>query len=1046
MCQLAETSEQINDQPTGVTISASDSIPLCHGLILSLRYCLLESHSADLFNTVNSSNVDSLPLSTGSTTNVAMTIVAEAPSDVPFAPVPYSKGATGEENAAPAVSNDSSSMAASYINTNSIMGSGTGEEAVDEKGSAVQRAVVAAWLLVKEASALLATLVDISPPLAAEQVETEAAPVIAADSMEVELQSRIEEDSADPTRKRACRRNTKLLEAVTLTKTALPLLTVEDVSHAGSTILEALGRLKHMGAIAEAHSALQSISATVLKHGERSTQLCRLPAAWLQTVLARLEGEQQVFILRRSAGFAYSFLSLLRAEPSNCKPTLLPVAMTSLLNTIERGLIETLVDSNASNAMEVDTSSEEESGRWKLSVHALNVVRLILCDASVGPDVDAFVAKCTELAVRGFSSSKWGVRNSSMMVFSAVVQRAVDNDKNDSGGASAATAVEFFQRFPSLFPFLLQELAKVTSFSVVSRDEWPVAIAPDNASASVIQQGHNEVHPSLYPLLLLLSKLRAAMVSSAPAAVEVSGDKQTQTLFADISLFVPLVESCSPQKVQQVRVMAAKALVALVPLREVPTKATVILSGLIEKLQLQSEARVSANEIHGSLLLVFEMLQGLHRHVCVSSVSNRDFFAELQEEIFSGVLPRLAQAVNLLASNRCPPLHLVLLRSARIARDLLQVSAEYSAAANDILLKQSRNVLISVIPAASNGEIVTLSPLLYEPVLWREALTDLVGHSLNTTTSSDHKLSVADILSLLDSTVSEVREGALLGFKKAIDSLGASDALSGALASGAVLEKLVRRAELEKEPPILQLTLELLCSITRKISCRQYSSDTRALLLAEGVDIFGALVTKQWNNATEGGETELKLTTAACSATEVLGWLVAEHLSQSGGAAISRVVDVVTRWLSVLEAAASEDQISSMRESAASSILVSGVLEFLDWYLLAGADDDFDVREVANRICSNASDCFKSVSSGVSFTSSVRRYETAVELQVGFICNESYTLEHISENVAALLSAVTQRCGSVVAIAQYDLFVSRLLRTVGDEKTIRSLLSASGDS
>jgi hypothetical protein len=360
---------------------------------------------------------------------------------------------------------------------------------------------------------------------------------------------------------------------------------------------------------------------------------------------------------------------------------------------------------------------------------------------------------------------------------------------------------------------------------------------------------------------------------------------------------------------------------------------------------------VSANDIHGSLQLVLELLQGLHRHVCVSSVSNRAFFAELQEEIFSGCLSRLAEAVDLLASNRCAPLHLVLLRATRVARDLLQISTAYRSTANDILLKESCVVLASIIPVGDDSAALT-PPLLYEPVLWREALTDLVGHSLddNNAGRSDggHRLSVSTILQLLDAPVSEVREGTLLGCQRAVD---ANKTLSGGLSGGAVIEKLVRRAQLEKEPPILQLTLELLCrlvaifvfcyltslsidnSLTRRISCSLYSLETRAFLLAEGVDIFGALVSKQW--AVAEGETELRLTTAACSAAEVLGWLVAEHLVQSrGGASFSPPTEVVARWLAVLEAAASEDQISSMRESAAASILTSGVLPFLNEYLL----------------------------------------------------------------------------------------------------------------
>jgi thyroid adenoma-associated protein len=59
------------------------------------------------------------------------------------------------------------------------------------------------------------------------------------------------------------------------------------------------------------------------------------------------------------------------------------------------------------------------------------------------------------IAVKGFKSPLWAIRNSSMMVFSSVVQRTVDNDKRESGGIRAATASDYFHRFPSLFPFLL---------------------------------------------------------------------------------------------------------------------------------------------------------------------------------------------------------------------------------------------------------------------------------------------------------------------------------------------------------------------------------------------------------------------------------------------------------------------------------------------------------------------------------------------------------------------------------------------------------------
>jgi hypothetical protein len=190
---------------------------------------------------------------------------------------------------------------------------------------------------------------------------------------------------------------------------------------------------------------------------------------WLQQLLARLDGNNQVFILRRSAGFAYSILALLRAEPAGAKPTLLPLAMLTLQKQVERGLLPESVRraEGTETAIEAFPDLLEGSNieQWRMSVHALvsyesrysfrhlcgwlpknllddnlviainminfeqNVLRLVIMDSTLASDLDAYVARSLELAVRGFGSSKWAVRNSSMMLFASVIQRAVDNDK-----------------------------------------------------------------------------------------------------------------------------------------------------------------------------------------------------------------------------------------------------------------------------------------------------------------------------------------------------------------------------------------------------------------------------------------------------------------------------------------------------------------------------------------------------------------------------------------------------------------------------------------
>lgn len=79
-------------------------------------------------------------------------------------------------------------------------------------------------------------------------------------------------------------------------------------------------------------------------------------------------------------------------------------------------------------------------------------------------------------------------------MFTAVAQRAVGTDKNDSAGAAVPTIHEFFQRFPALEPFLVSELTLAID-----------AMCVNGVSNST-------VHPTLYPLLLLVAKLRVAVM------------------------------------------------------------------------------------------------------------------------------------------------------------------------------------------------------------------------------------------------------------------------------------------------------------------------------------------------------------------------------------------------------------------------------------------------------------------------------------------------------------------------------------------------------
>jgi hypothetical protein len=234
---------------------------LSHGLVLTLKYCIedlnnsgilvskqteskrTKSHTRSSLDAKNNRQVQS----NGKSNSVwrqtihrimnlalmglrtALQIVAETPVDNLFAPVPKI-GAGKDHLLQSEIADEDRKNTHGYasdsfmLNTNVFMDLDDGqtdsnENKEDSIGRRMQYAVVGAWLLVKESCALLAKLVEVSPP-----------PLI--DSLEREQQ---DISSLEDT-----------------------LLTSDEIANIGSVILDALSRLKHNG-------ALQAVCESVLR-------------------------------------------------------------------------------------------------------------------------------------------------------------------------------------------------------------------------------------------------------------------------------------------------------------------------------------------------------------------------------------------------------------------------------------------------------------------------------------------------------------------------------------------------------------------------------------------------------------------------------------------------------------------------------------------------------------------------------------------------------------------------------------------------------------
>ncbi|KAI9993022.1 hypothetical protein PInf_015077 [Phytophthora infestans] len=459
--------------------------PLVHGFLLSLHYVL---DNID-FDTLSSSDAAHWPAAMTQifaaihqSMRASLAVVGDATSGAGDKELSASfAGVVGEVSA---VAKTSSSALRVDCRGHLIVENGDGLE--EEDGNAEQRAVVGSWLAARECGAILELLMRRVP-----------------------------------------------LPSSNSTSDSVTFFTAEMAQRGGETLLNSLFELKHKGAVATAYQAFEGACRAFLAHGEQSLVLGGLPARWADRLLERLERSEQHFILRRSSGFAFSFVAILRAEPRNSAAVILPKVMSTLLR---------LAGEDTDAAERRDTHQEHHS-LWRARVHALNILKLICQDGVLAEDVARYVVDMFELAVRGFDCGSWAVRNSSMMLFAAATQRAIGDKRIADGGTHQQVASDdVFSRFQQLRGFLARELTKL--------------LTADKKSSAL----GGAAPPGLYPLLLFLSRLRPGdeddqRVADAPASpCDGSG----------LASFVPLVIKCASQPTMAIRHMAAKVVASIV--------------------------------------------------------------------------------------------------------------------------------------------------------------------------------------------------------------------------------------------------------------------------------------------------------------------------------------------------------------------------------------------------------------------------------------------------------------------------------------------------
>ncbi|XP_010215969.1 PREDICTED: thyroid adenoma-associated protein homolog, partial [Tinamus guttatus] len=370
----------------------------------------------------------------------------------------------------------------------------------------------------------------------------------------------------------------KLLPSQAASEPSDGLITVEQVKNIGDYFKHHLLQSRHRGAFELAYAGFVQLTEILSRCNSES--LRKMPEQWLCHVLGEIktcDPSSKLCTTRRSAGIPFYIQALLASEPKKGKADLLKMTMKELLAL---------------------AAPLKESASVIPQVHALNILRALFRDTRLGENIMPYVADGIQAAILGFMSPVWAVRNSSTLLFSALITRifGVKRGKDENSKKNRMTGREFFSRFPSLYTFLLKQLEVVANSLDRETEEL-------------------KLHPNLFLLLLILGKLYPSPMDGTYSALSMAP-------------FVPFIIRCGHSPVYRSREMSGRALVPFIMVNEVPQTIQSLLKGLPDR----TSPGLRQNAVHGTLRQVFHLLQS---YLESKQHSNSDFQEGLTDIITS---------------------------------------------------------------------------------------------------------------------------------------------------------------------------------------------------------------------------------------------------------------------------------------------------------------------------------------------------------------------------------------------------------------------------
>lgn len=336
------------------------------------------------------------------------------------------------------------------------------------------------------------------------------------------------------------------------------LLNVEQVLAIGDHFLELLSQTKHRGAFEQCFFGFSQYCLRLWVCNE--AELHKLPSEMLQQMIVSISGQDKdnaelltmknLCATRRSAGLPFMVQALITSE--------LKVSTNKNFHFVMKKLIDFCLHADL---LETRT-------------HSLNILRALFRCTDLNESISEYVADGIKVAILGYGSDSWIERNSSTLLFSALMVRVfgVQRTKNSDELhiRNKMTGRIFFLHYPGLYDFFMTQLYEAVEFI--------------NAE---------KLNAKLHPLLLLLIRLY-------PSALEGSESKLTLTGF------IPVVTRCLGCIEMQTRILCAKFIANV-------TAPHLLHDRIMETIKVfnQTIESISSNTEHGVLLQILYLVKAM---------------------------------------------------------------------------------------------------------------------------------------------------------------------------------------------------------------------------------------------------------------------------------------------------------------------------------------------------------------------------------------------------------------------------------------------------